>query len=80
MTDAKPKAISRIKLSLEVVKVNPDAKGVEMYAPAHEYELKGEAVVAGPVDAVLDLHRQSRYEELIHLGHLELVREGSASD
>ena len=57
------------------VKINPDAKGVEMYAPAHEYELKGEAVVAGPVDGVLDLHRQSRDEELINLGHLELVRE-----
>ncbi len=61
------------------VKVHPEAKGVEMYAPVHEYELKGEGVVEGPVDGVLDLHRRSRGEELISLGGLALVRDGDGN-
>jgi hypothetical protein len=56
------------------VEIDPEAKGVEMYAPAHEYELKAECVVAGPIDGVLHLYRQAGREQLIELGGLELVR------
>jgi hypothetical protein len=56
------------------VKIDPEAKGVEMYAPVHHYEMKAECVVTGPVDGVLDLYRQASREELIRLDGLELVR------
>jgi hypothetical protein len=56
------------------VRVDPEAKGVEMYAPVHHYEMKADCLVAGPVDGVLDLYRQASREELIQLGGLELVR------
>jgi hypothetical protein len=56
------------------VKVDPEAEGVEMYAPVHEYELKADCVVSGPIDGVLHLYRQAGQEELIQLDDLELVR------
>jgi hypothetical protein len=39
---------------------NPDATGVELYSPAHDYELKGQGAVAGPFREVLYVHEQAR--------------------
>lgn len=48
------------------------AKPVDLYAPAHPYELRGRGWIEGPVDELLSLYRICRDEELLHLGALEL--------
>lgn len=52
---------------------DPDAKGEELYAPVHEYELKGEGAVEGELLAVLDVYRRCREEELIRVERAELI-------
>ena len=54
-------------------RVDPDATGVEAYAPAHDYELKGSGTVEGDLSAVLGLHRAVRDDELVEQGPLELI-------
>jgi hypothetical protein len=57
------------------VKLNPKAKGMEMYAPVHHYELRIERCeVRGAVDDVIRLHRMARKEGLIQLEDLALIR------
>lgn len=53
--------------------VRPDAKGLEAYAPDHEYELRAEGAVVGAVDGVLSLYHRCRDEELVQLESLELL-------
>jgi len=48
------------------------ADPVDLYAPAHPYELNGRGSIEGPVDELLSLHRRCRDEELLHLGAPEL--------
>ncbi|MCU0845253.1 MAG: hypothetical protein MUC76_10040 [Spirochaetes bacterium] len=36
-----------------VEKVDKDARGVELYSPAHEYSFEGTGVIAGPVDEAI---------------------------
>jgi len=36
-----------------VEKVDKDAKGVELYSPAHEYTFEGSGVITGPVDEAI---------------------------
>jgi hypothetical protein len=36
-----------------VEKIDKDAKGVELYSPAHEYTFEGTGVIAGPVDEAI---------------------------
>ena len=43
-----------------VESVNPDATGVELYSPAHDYSLKGKGSVSGPFRDVLYVHEQAR--------------------
>ena len=52
---------------------NPDAKGMEAYAPEHEYELRGEGAVSGAVEGVIELYRRCRTEELVEVSALELL-------
>jgi hypothetical protein len=54
-------------------RIDPGARGSEAYAPVHEYEAKGRGAVEGPVDALLDLHRRCRDEELLHVGDPHLL-------
>ena len=53
--------------------VRPGAKGVEAYAPAHDYQLEGKGTVHGDLRGVLSLHKSARNEELINQGDLEVV-------
>ena len=53
--------------------IHPEAKGVEAYAPAHEYQLEGTGTVQGALRAVLALHQHARDEELIKESKLEVV-------
>jgi hypothetical protein len=50
--------------------LNPDAKGVEAYAPEHDYEVEAEGKIRGePVKAV-ELYDRLKHVELIELGEI----------
>lgn len=55
--------------------VDPSAKGVEAYAPAHDYELTARGEVEGPVDGIVRLLRICKTEELIRCGKVEILRD-----
>jgi hypothetical protein len=40
------------------VRLDPKAKGIEAYSPAHHYEAKGEATITGRIDLLVDLKRR----------------------
>jgi len=56
-------------------KVDPAAKGVEAYAPVHEYELKGEGAVEGPIAAVLAARRQLVARPLVSVERIALAED-----
>jgi len=55
---------------------DPDAGGLEMYAPVHQYELRGEGEVEGDLEAVLPIYRLCRDEELVQVSCAELIAAG----
>jgi len=55
---------------------DPDAAGVELYAPVHQYELRGEGEVEGEMEAVLPIYRSLRDEELVQVSSAELIAAG----
>lgn len=58
---------------------DPDADGVEMYAPVHDYELRGDGGVEGDLEAVLPIYRLFRDEELVQVSGAELIADGGNS-
>jgi hypothetical protein len=54
-------------------KVTPEGKGVEAYAPLHDYELKGSGAVQGEVKEIYRLYYRAGLFEVIELGKLTLV-------
>lgn len=55
---------------------DPDARGLEMYAPVHQYELRGEGEVEGDLDAILPIFRLCRDEELVQVSDADLIATG----
>ncbi|HET6279199.1 MAG TPA: hypothetical protein VFG08_10485 [Candidatus Polarisedimenticolia bacterium] len=55
---------------------DPDATGLELYAPAHEYELRAEGEVEGDLEAVLPIYRFCRDEELVRVSRAALIAAG----
>jgi hypothetical protein len=55
---------------------DPDARGLEMYAPVHQYELHGEGEVEGDLAAVLPIFRLCRDEQLVRVSCAELIGAG----
>jgi hypothetical protein len=55
---------------------DPAARGVEAYAPAHAYELRGEGGVEGDLEGVLALLRLCRREEIVRVTEAALDEEG----
>jgi hypothetical protein len=53
--------------------VDPGAKGIEAYAPVHDFELRGKGSVEGSVDGVVELYRVCREEPLIQEGAAQLI-------
>jgi hypothetical protein len=59
------------------VRVDPAAKGIEVYTPAHDYEASGSARIVGRVDLVIAKSRQLRDQELIRVPKIVLeLRQG----
>ncbi len=71
--DGLPEGVSLVDSKGFQEKVDPDAKGVELYAPTHDYEMKGEGTVEGDLDGLIQVYRACRDEELIHQSEAELI-------
>ena len=63
---------ARVEADFKTVE-DPSAKGVEAYAPVHDFEFEGEGTVEGTVDGVVEVYRKCRNEELIQEGKIEIV-------
>ena len=57
------------------VRSDPSAKGIEAYAPAHEYEMRARGTVEGKLEAVLTTHRRCRDNELLRVTEIRLHEE-----
>jgi hypothetical protein len=55
--------------------IDESAKGIELYAPAHEYELKGEGTVEGELEPLILFYRSCLKEELVNHTELALIGE-----
>jgi len=52
--------------------VIPEGKGVEAYAPLHEYEMKWKGRVSGPIREIFSLYHRAGRFEVVKLGELHL--------
>ena len=55
-----------------VEKVNKDAKGVELYAPVHDYSFEASGTIAGDLMEVIDMHKKMDYHPLIEVSKIKL--------
>ncbi|MCK9273957.1 MAG: hypothetical protein M0P57_02590 [Syntrophales bacterium] len=54
-------------------KVMPEGRGIEAYAPLHEYEIKAKGEIHGPVKNVIDFYGAVEHEEMVELGNIKLI-------
>lgn len=54
-------------------KSDPEGKGIESYAPLHDYALTGKGRISGSVRGVLDLYQRLKRFEVVELGELKLT-------
>lgn len=52
--------------------INPGAKGVEGYAPLHEYEFRGKGTIVGDVEGVLKVRQKLEGNEFINCDEIEI--------
>ena len=53
--------------------VIPEGKGVEAYAPLHEYEIEARGEIHGPVKAVINLYGEAEHKDMVKLGSIKLA-------
>ena len=53
--------------------VNPEVKGIEAYAPLHEYEIEAKGEIHGPVKEVINLYGVAEHKDMVELGSINLV-------
>lgn len=65
----------------EKEEVDPEAKGVEFFAPAHEYTFRCRGTIVGPPPGILEMHQRMSRIDFVHEEPLELAyQEASAVD
>ncbi len=74
--DRMPEGVRIVPETPLVPRVHPGATASAVYAPAHEYELTGDGLVEGSLEAVLEFRRWCRQDEAIATGRIELIDEG----
>lgn len=52
--------------------VLPEGKGVEAYAPLHEYEVKATGTLSGPVGDVIDFYGRAEHHDMVELDSIKL--------
>jgi hypothetical protein len=67
---APPLALSGFRESEES---DPEAAGVELFAPAHAYTYRASGTISGPCPGLLDLYLRAREHDFVHPGRLELA-------
>ncbi len=55
--------------------VDEGVRGVDLYAPVHAYEMKGEGAVEGDLEGVLAGYRTCRDDEQVHPEALHILAE-----
>jgi len=58
---------------VHVVETDPEAKGIEAYAPVHHFESNGAGILLGRFDLVIDLRDRLDVHPLIECDEVELV-------
>jgi hypothetical protein len=53
-------------------KFDPDAAGIERYAPAHHYKYEGSGTASGNVELLLDFHRRLSQNDFVELEEIVL--------
>ena len=56
----------------EEEKVNPDAKGVELYAPTHEYTFEGKGIFRGDIAGIIEVAHQLAEDDFISASKIQL--------
>lgn len=56
----------------EEEKVDPDAKGVELYTPVHDYTWRCRGIFSGPPPGIFQIHRTLQALDFVHQEKLEL--------
>lgn len=69
--DAMPPGISLEDLQ-ESETLEPEAKGVELYAPVHDYVYRASGTVRGSLPGVLEMHRRLREMEFCRPGEIAI--------
>lgn len=54
-------------------KTDPKSRGVEAYAPSHEFESEGEGTVSGPLARLVELRHRADEYPLLEVGEIRLV-------
>lgn len=68
-------------VDLEKEQRHPEAKGVEMFAPVHDYVYKSRGTIVGTPPGILEMNRRLHRLDFVHEEPLELVcREASEKD
>ncbi|MDD5723068.1 MAG: hypothetical protein PHY29_04925 [Syntrophales bacterium] len=52
--------------------VSPEGKGVEAYAPLHEYEVKATGTIYGPVSDVINFYGRAEHHDMVELDSIKL--------
>ena len=53
--------------------VHSEGKGIEAYAPLHEYEIEAKGEIHGPVEVVMNLYGKAERKDMVELGNIKLV-------
>lgn len=53
-------------------KIDPGAKGAELYSPLHDYVLSGSGIYRGPFEAVGTMARRLKNQDFIHPSKIDL--------
>ena len=52
--------------------VSPEGKGVDAYAPLHEYEVKATGTIYGPIRDVIDFYGRAEHHNMVELDDIKL--------
>jgi hypothetical protein len=74
LRDALPPGVSLERFA-ETESVEPDARGPELYAPAHEYTCHTDGEAAGTLEGVLEMRRRTLELELVTVEPIALQTE-----
>lgn len=67
-----PSGVSILPYYKPVEEIHKEAKGIELYAPEHDYKVSAEGTVEGPLPEIIGLYEQAKKKDLIRLKEITL--------